>query len=241
MKCPVVVRALLVVLVVVPATGFVGAREARLAVDPRLGEAAVSMAVEGANPRRWGANLAFGEFGAVDVRDGDHLEWFFALGNLGAGGVKSASRLTVEGPGGAVRVACLAERKVLARGSFSVDLAFGRKPVLTCGLEGPDGDRWLLAMTERAPDLGGVLQPADGGGAPLTVRSIHRLEGSRWPLAEPAGYEISVDGRAVAAVEVINRGRVWIDPSIDAETRHRIAAAAAALLLFEPPEVESEP
>ncbi|HSL19018.1 MAG TPA: hypothetical protein VLB51_14015 [Methylomirabilota bacterium] len=237
-----VVIGALVVVAMAAAAGPVGARDARLAVEPRLHEAAAPMAVEGANPRRWGADLAFGEFRAVDVRDGDRLEWFFALGNFGAGGVKSASRLTLEGAVGSVRVVCLAERRVLARGSFSVDLAFGRKPILLCGLESSDGDRWAFALTERAPNLEGSIEPVDeAGGDPLKVRSIHRLEGSRWPLAEPAGYEISLGGRVVAAVEIVNRGRVWIDPTLEVATRNRIAAAAAALLLFEPPEVESEP
>ena len=220
----------------------VAAREARLALDPQLAESASGMPVDGANPRRWGTNLSFGDYRAVEVRDGDHLEWFFAVGNFGTGAAKSASRLTLEGPSGALRVECLAKRKVLARGSFSVDLALGRKPLLMCGLEGPDGDRWTLVLTERAPNLTGTIQPEEGiDGARLDVRSVHRLEGSKWPLAEPAGYEISEGGRVVAAIETINRGRVWIGSDLDADTRQRVAAVAAALLLFEPPEVESEP
>lgn len=222
--------------------GPAAAREARLAVDTQLAASASAMPVDGANPRRWGTDLSFGEFRAVGVRDGDHLEWFFAVGNLGTGAAKSASRLTLEGPSGAVRVECLAKRSVLARGSFSVDLALGKKPLMMCGLDGPDGDRWTLTLTERAPDLSGAIQPAEGiGGERLEVRSIHRLEGSKWPLAEPPGYEISKSGRVVAAVEIINRGRVWIGSDLDEATRQRVAAAAAALLLFEPPEVESEP
>lgn len=222
--------------------GPVAAREVRLALDPQLAESASEVPVKGANPRRWGADLSFGDYRAVGVRDGDHLEWFFAVGNFGTGAAKSASRLTLEGPSGAIRVECLAKRSVLARGSFSIDLALGRKPLLMCGLEGPEEDRWTLVLTERAPNLTGAIQPADGiAGERLDVRSVHRLEGSKWPLAEPAGYEISKSGRVVAAVETINRGRVWIASDLDADTRLRVAAAAAALLLFEPPEVESEP
>lgn len=224
------------------AAGAVDAREARLALDPKLAEVASAMPVEGANPRRWGTDLSFGDYRAVNVRDGDHLEWFFAVGNLGTGAAKSASRLTLEGPSESVRVECLAKRSVLARGSFSVDLALGRKPLLMCGLEDSGGGRWTLVLTERAPNLTGAIQPADGiDGARHEVRSVHRLEGSKWPLAEPAGYEISTSGSVIAAVETINRGRVWIGSDLDVATQQRIAAAAAALLLFEPPEVESEP
>ena len=49
----------------------------------------------------------------------------------------------------------------------------------------------------------------------------------------PFGYHI-VDGtRAVAAVEVLGEGAVWLDPGLAPERRDLVAAVAAALLLWD--------
>jgi hypothetical protein len=57
--------------------------------------------------------------------------------------------------------------------------------------------------------------------------------GSRIPSGDPVGYVVSRGGHALAAVETINRGRVWILPGLDSATREALAATAAALLLFD--------
>lgn len=63
---------------------------------------------------------------------------------------------------------------------------------------------------------------------------MHRAARSNLPSGEPFGYEIRLDERPLAIVETINRGRVWIDS--DAPDRDDLAAAAAALLLFDDPQ-----
>lgn len=45
------------------------------------------------------------------------------------------------------------------------------------------------------------------------------------------GHEFEIDGKVVAAVSLVNKGKVWIDDSLNAETRTVIAAVATGLLL----------
>jgi hypothetical protein len=66
------------------------------------------------------------------------------------------------------------------------------------------------------------------------IRSVHKFAGSSLPSGEPIGYEISRDGRTIGMVETINRGRVWLDPSLSEEEQGRLAAVATAVLLYEP-------
>lgn len=60
---------------------------------------------------------------------------------------------------------------------------------------------------------------------------MHRFAGSPIPSGDPIGYEIVDGDRALAAVETINRGRVWIAHEVSEEERARIASVATALLL----------
>jgi hypothetical protein len=91
---------------------------------------------------------------------------------------------------------------------------------------------WKLALGQSTGrrSLGGVLAKGD---LRITVQGHHRLSQTPLPISEPAGYILSLGGEAVAAVEVINRGAVWIHPAVKPEIRGVLAAAAAALLLHQ--------
>jgi hypothetical protein len=66
------------------------------------------------------------------------------------------------------------------------------------------------------------------------IRSVRKLEGSSIPSGEPLGYEILRGTDVIAAVETINRGRVWMSPSLSEAEKARVATVATALLLYEP-------
>ncbi|MCU0225738.1 MAG: hypothetical protein MUF27_17090 [Acidobacteria bacterium] len=232
----------------------VRAAEARMAVDPALAAAGAPLPVTGANPRRWDRPIAFGPYRTSAVRDGGTLGWSVELLNLGAAGSKRPYAFTLETPGGPVDAEC--HQKGLEGwhqpSGVTVDLraAMG-KPALVCafrpatgGAAGADGGAagggaWVLELAAARKLTGGfvgVLRPADEtAGGSLTIRSVHALEKSPIPLGSPAGYALERDGRAVAAVEVINAGRVWLSGS-SAPAPAALPAALAALLLFQPPE-----
>jgi hypothetical protein len=95
-----------------------------------------------------------------------------------------------------------------------------------------DREPWLLALGqgygERA--LHGVLEKGD---LIIEISAQHRLAQSPMPVMDAAGYLLTLRGEAVAAVEIINRGAVWIHPGVEPEVRGALAAAATALLLHQ--------
>lgn len=238
------------------------AAEARMAVDTALAAAGAPLPVTGANPRRWDRPIAFGPYRTGAVRDGGTLGWSVELLNLGAAGAKRPYAFSLATPAGPVDVEC--HQKGLEGwhqpSGVTVDLraAMG-KPALVCAFRpaaggaagatggaaggAAGGGAWVLelaAAKKLAGGFVGVLRPADEtAGGSLTIRSVHALEKSPIPLGSPAGYALERDGRALAAVEVINAGRAWLPGSSATATvpaPAALPAALAALLLFQPPE-----
>jgi hypothetical protein len=166
------------------------------------------------------------------IREGG-AEW------LGAAKAKQRYEFTVGelgGPAWEGRCAVGAEvmelelRKVFG-GKLEIDLRSDQTLFGTLR-ERIDREPWLLALGqaygERA--LHGVLERGD---LKIAISAQHRLAQSSMPVMEAAGYLLSLRGETVAAVEIINRGAVWIHPGVAPEIRGALAAAAAALLLHQ--------
>ncbi|WP_224996572.1 hypothetical protein [Cesiribacter sp. SM1] len=65
----------------------------------------------------------------------------------------------------------------------------------------------------------------------IEVLPVRKLQGAETWGTDIIGYEFRQEGKPLAAVEVINNGRVWIDPSLDANMQLVLASASASLLL----------
>ena len=90
---------------------------------------------------------------------------------------------------------------------------------------------WTLELTEKGESpLQGTLSQ---GNQVIAVKGTNRLSGTPFPLGDTSGYVFASGGRAVAAVEVINEGAVWLSPNLDPTLRAPVTAAISALLLFE--------
>ncbi len=74
----------------------------------------------------------------------------------------------------------------------------------------------------------------------IEVLPVRALQGAKTWGNEIIGYEFRQDGKALAAVEVINKGRVWIDPALDANMQLVLASASATLLLQQELELPEE-
>jgi hypothetical protein len=208
-------------------------RAARVELPADLVEVAPT-AVAGANPRAWRKPLRFGEYATAAVHDGTVFSWSVELFGVRGGKASRAYRLTLDGPSGTpAEVECRTRAIDAWRNGWSVELTEAFAPRLACGIRPADDSapaRLVLGSNGRR--LEGRIEPV--GGPALEVVSLHRLAGSPLPSDGPAGYALAIGGRTRAAVEVLNRGRVWIDPELDASTRDLAAAAIAALLLFDP-------
>jgi hypothetical protein len=194
-----------------------------------------ALRVEGANPRRWNAPIRFGPWRTSEVDEG--LTWNFGIRLLGLdlGVGFQPYRFVLASEGQNVQAECVTRSAVVSRKGLSVEIGRGgRIPPLACGFTG-SGEGTLRMRTTLANRMEGDI---DFGQPLWTLRSVHEIEGARFRSGDPVGYEIRAGGRVIAAVETINRGRVWIDPSLDTGDRSRIAAVSTALLLYEPPGFE---
>jgi hypothetical protein len=129
-------------------------------------------------------------------------------------------------------VACHASVARLRIDAVLVDVHATDESALYCNLESVERatTAWTLELRERRekPLSGHLTLDAQR----LEVVGTNALERSL-PMGATSGYEIREGGSAVAAVEVINNGAVWLLEDLDPERRRLLSAVAAALLLLE--------
>ena len=208
---------------------------ATMSIDPVLAARAEPMPVTGANPRVWNRPLAFGPFSTEQVQEGGEWRWAAPILGGEAGIAWQNHRMVLVDGEARTQTACRARRVFFERDGWSVDPALGRLPVLQCVLRDDEGgEPWTLTLhrTPRNTLAGTIEHDRDT----IQVVSEHRADGGMVDTAEPVGYSLFVEGSAIAAIETVNRGRVWIDPKLSASDRTAVASAAAALLLFDPSE-----
>jgi hypothetical protein len=211
-----------------------GCATARMPAPPGL-ESVEPWPVAGVNPRIWNRPIAFGPWRTAQVREGATFSWGVEAFGLGAGATRRPYQLVLtDADGRALEVACVTRAWEVWRGSLSVDLTTVAVPRLACAIGSGAGEPAWLLVGEVGTRLEGSLSRPGEESARWSLASAHHLEGSRLPSGDPVGYILSRNGRVEAAVETINRGRVWIAPGEEGTTRELLAAAAAALLLFEP-------
>ncbi len=105
------------------------------------------------------------------------------------------------------------------------------KENLVARCSGPAGE-WTLVLSLDTEEnlLKGIF---NSGNQTYQITGTHKLAGSPMPLYDASGYLISRGGRQLAAVEVINNGAVWLSRDLSGGERDLLAAAAAALLLYQ--------
>jgi hypothetical protein len=123
----------------------------------------------------------------------------------------------------------------MARGFLSLPLEYENS---FAGTIIPGGDRqraWDFVMYNPEGTLlrdGDCGQAQDAAGELIYVSGVQKMEGMpRWMQAVFFGFEFYREGKAIAAVSVINNGAVWMHPDLDPETRLVVAAMSSALLL----------
>jgi hypothetical protein len=92
-------------------------------------------------------------------------------------------------------------------------------------------DIWVMELSEKGENpMAGTLSRND---MVFSVLGTNRLEGLKLPLGDTSGYVISWGSQVLAAVEVVNKGAVWMAPDVKPEHRAPLLAAISSLLLFE--------
>ena len=155
---------------------------------------------------------------------------------------RGKSSFTLSGPGFAspVAAACEMRRASVTVGvvtfdpdkmTYHCDLANNSEaPLLVLGQPKPDDFRArVLARAERRGE-------ARVDGVTLEIQSVHRYDGSRLQSQVPVGYQLAIDGRAVAAVELTD-----VDPAVylpveeSAGVRSAVIVTALALAVLRDP------
>ena len=218
-------------------TSLFACRTPEIAIDPTL--TADAMSVTGRNGLQIGQVIRYGEYTTDKVRRGwtKGYDIPFIVRFQGA---KEKLSFTQFGPEGAqAEVSFVSKFKSteieLVRDFFGIPLDyqnfFAGNISLGEGranwdfiLHNPNGD----FLREKAS--AGFIQ---NGTKRIDVQAIRGLEGQPDWLKQLTvyGHEFRQDGKVVGAVSTMNKGKVWIDNQLDAETRTIIAAVATGLLL----------
>ena len=179
-----------------------------------------------------GQNLTFGDFRVDEVSHGStrtRREQVAMTSSHEQADERLRFRLR-EGSAAPVRVRC---GQTAAQGRTDVPLlgevTHGFRSALSCTVR-PESDSatiWRMELTEGRASTGTL----DGGGATYRIVATDRMTGTSMHGGDPTGYVFQLDGRTVAAVDVLNGGVVRIDPSLPADQRAAIAASMTALLL----------
>jgi hypothetical protein len=104
---------------------------------------------------------------------------------------------------------------------------------LDCTITPPDSSQtWRMQL--RADVQGRLRGTLSGGGRGLAVEGSTPLGTDRGCCLSAGYYLRDGDGRTLAAVETIRDGTVWLAPNLSHGDRRLAAAAAAALLAYEP-------
>ena len=199
--------------------------------------------VDRPNVRKWNDPVSFGAWHTTGVEEGG-TDW--APGRSAAAHRRSVQavtleriyRLTLATPTSEIRAGCFARLDAATYGNTTFDVGAARgDPALQCTYDGAAaGSMELFNMPKPGDAQAGYFEFAS---ARWHIQSVDRIVGAR-SRGAIAGYEIRNDEAVIGAVETINRGRVWMAPSLSPAERDHIAAVVATLLLYRPLQDELE-
>ena len=99
-----------------------------------------------------------------------------------------------------------------------------------CGNEGAPTASVVMA-SETGKTYGGTLK---AHGDSYVLKALYERQGAMLSDGGPAGYRVDGKG-AVGAVDVMGKGRVWIQKGLSADQRGDLACVFAGLLLYQVP------
>lgn len=208
-----------------------------MTVSPQLGQRTEMLQVVGRQDFSLSENFSFGNYAVTAVDRGWTRQ--ASMGFLGLEYFHAAQDIefVVTQPDGrqwqgicAVGVDQNTWRTFFPKSGSEFSIEYAGSESYVCGFHPPQGRPWYLAMSRAHPEhlMRGLLH--DRGGS-IAVAGTNELADTLLPLSDPAGYRFYRGGKEIAAVEVINQGRVFLPPN-DPKLRAPLAMASAALLLY---------
>lgn len=219
-------------------TLLVGCQTARMALPAFLEDRADHLPCEGRQGFKIGEEFTFGEYQVHRVKRGwtQRVSWDLAFAEGTAR--RQEFEYTVQTPDGTQwqgnAVTGVRKQDVSGRiggGEWTWELSSAINFLVRIADE-THQHFWTLAMAEGTSDFVMSGELSDGYTV-YRVEGTQQLAGTPMPLSSPSGFIFYEGPRAVAAVEVINQGAVYLDRELDPEQRNIIAVAATALLLYQ--------
>lgn len=203
---------------------------ARMVLDPKLAASAPETPVSGVAFAQFRKPVVFGPYTATLTRGGFTRTSSTNLGPYQRQTTKKNFEFTLQGGAPASwQGKCsygASEQAVLF--PISDDAGF----VCTLVPDGAAGWQLQLASQGKLLKANTLTGTMTDGTTTLKIAMVHRLEQAAFASAGPVGYEFrDASGAAVAAVQVFNPQKVWIDPSLPPALQTAIAAGAVGLLV----------
>ena len=229
--------------IVLAFAGITACSTPEVAIDPSL--QAEAMPVKGRNGLQIGQVISYGHFETDKVRRGWTRSYDVPF-RVRFRGAREKLSFTQYGPGGKeAEVACISKFKStelnVLGDYFSVPLDL--KSYFAGNIITSNADWDFIVYNPNGDFLRGEASAGyvRSGDKRIEISALRRLQDAKPSFVDKLaiyGHEFRIDGKVVGAVSTINRGKVWLDASLDSETRLALAAVATGLLLRR--DVESE-
>lgn len=222
-----------------------GCQVAHMALPQDLPGESSELAVEGRSLLIVRDSIQFGPYRVTDIHRGwtrgEGFSISYGTTEIGSSEAKQKYEFSVNEPDRpAWEVQCATgadwsqlETEGFLGGRFAIEFSSNRQLVCTLKQEGGETPSKLVmaqSATANETALQGVMMD---GATRIDISATHKLDTTPLQVSTPTGYIFHIGGRPVGAVEVINKGTVWLNDSVTPETRSALAATSAVLLLHQ--------
>ncbi|MEJ8803701.1 hypothetical protein [Pontibacter sp. H249] len=211
----------------------------QMAVESNFKSQAQELPIEGRKVLKPNGDFRIGDYTVANVHRGWKRGSGFNI--LGYDNVKSAQKyefsLQDTQNGGEWYVfgaSKLHEKNLKSNNGLTIQLA-ANKEYYASYFTSPESGQWQLVTVDPGHYLarnkfeGQVIN----GVKMYKVAPVYKFEGQKIPTGDIVGYEFKDDEEVIAAVQVVNNGKVWMRSDLSNDTRMVLASAAASLLLYD--------
>jgi hypothetical protein len=216
-----------------------GCQVAHMALPQNLQSESSELTVEGRSLLIFSKSFQFGLYHVTDVHRGWTRGKGFSIWGYSASEAEQKYEFSVsESDRTTWDVQCTTEAdwsqlemQGFLGGGITIEFSSNRQ--LVCVLKQESGkklSKLVMAQSANETALQGIMID---GATRIDISATHKLDTTPLQVREPTGYIFHIKGRHVGAVEVINKGTVWLNNSVTPETRSALAATSAVLLLYQ--------
>ncbi len=212
-------------------------------ITPTLTNKTAAIPVKGMNWQAFNQKLSFGEFSTEKVKRGWATSYSFPF-FINFSGAKQKMQFNLTDGTRHSEVFCLQRIKREDLPSlnqiFNIPITYANVYAGTIILDGNKDKTWEFVIqnpNQDNPLKQGIKERLEGfvksDAERFEIESINGYKKGDNALTRMAisGYEVRQNGKTIGAVETFGRGRTWLDPSLDADTKFVVANVLSAIML----------